>query len=285
MVRKIIFSFLVIFILWTILFMTIPFKGLPQNQGQDNLMKAQRFIYDDYTATSVIIGTSLSCRIITDSLDQFYNLSFGGLSSSDGLYILNKQEHCPANVFIETNLILKEENPDFLEGLYYGPSYYSKKYLIVLREYNQPATFFVAQMSNEANRLRKNKNQSLDIVSPEIFDNGMEIQIKSYAQIPEEKQIEERFQKLKEQVVQLQSKEVNVVFFELPVNGKLIDMPLAYTIRHALDRYFPKTEYNYLPLPEDCRDYISSDGVHLGKKEALKYTLYFKEKAEKIVMN
>jgi hypothetical protein len=75
-----------------------------QNQWQANVIRANKFIYSDSQIDNVMVGSSISSKlgvkISRDSLPAgFYNLSFDGLSSMDGLLILQKLNYSPQRLY------------------------------------------------------------------------------------------------------------------------------------------------------------------------------------------
>src|SRR5690606_41372033 len=79
---------------------------------QGNTIKAQQFIYGG-AQENIIIGSSLSNRLVMDSLQGMSNLSFSGMGIFDGLSILNHSDVTPRIVFIETNIMSRGENEHF----------------------------------------------------------------------------------------------------------------------------------------------------------------------------
>ena len=67
---------------------------------------------------------------------------------------------------------------------------------------------------------------------------------------------------------------MNVVFFEMPVNNQLANMPQAKIIRASFYTYFPASKYRY--IQPDFFQYKTIDGLHLDPEEAYRYTLYLK---------
>lgn len=278
-----------------------------QHQWQDNVIKAQRYLYSDSdTMDNVIIGSSLSCRLKMDQLPTMYNLSMGGLSPLDGLYIIMKKEKLPKNIFIEMNIMSRKENKDFISTFKSPVIISARKLIPSLRDENQPVAIFgkiivcsihavgsriTSLVSPFAIRLKhllgikthqvttSNTNTiRAKSEEDELFNKMLSIQFKDYSHYPDSHNLTENFIRLKEYVHALKSKGVSVTFFEMPVDYKLYNLPYAITIRNYFYQYFPSTEYQYITIP-DCTEYKTTDGAHLNDEGASKYTSYFKMKA------
>lgn len=261
-----------------------PKLSSSQHQWQDNVIKAQKYIYNENdTMYDVIIGSSLSCRLRMDSLQGFYNLSFGGQSIFDGLKILEKSENLPRNVYIETNVLLRGESKSFTNSLFSPFQYYTGKYFLSLRADKQPIPisigYFMAFKRVLKNKIEKlsNKidNPKSNIQRDDLSNKMLNLQIKSYSIQPDSTLLNNRLMELMSYIEFLKQNNVNIYFFEMPVNYKLIELPKTKTIRAKLYEIFPKYEYNYIKT--DSSKYITGDGVHLTNDEALKYTFFFKQ--------
>ena len=83
-----------------------------QYAWQGNTIKAQQFIYGE-PGKNIIVGSSLSNRLVMDSLQGMINLSFSGQGIFDGLSVLNNNNAMPGTVYIETNIMSTKENENF----------------------------------------------------------------------------------------------------------------------------------------------------------------------------
>ncbi len=287
MIKKSLFIFLVIFTSYAI-FVSIysdNFTNISAHHWQENVNKAESFIYDENSVYSnIILGSSLSNRLIIDSLPNCFNLSFGGQSIFEGLAILTRIDNLPKSVFIEMNIVLKEENEDFIESLF-SILYYPKKYLKVLRGKFQPITNFGDIVNTRITKFILPKIIVLNVnnskSNPNLFEKLLEIQVDRYNKIPKEKKMEQNFNRLQTYVSSLEKKGVKIVFFEMPINYKLNNLPRAQIVRNAFFDKFPSNKYNFISIPSN-ENYITSDGLHLKPDEALKYTLFFKNQMDSI---
>jgi hypothetical protein len=109
----------------------------------------------------------------------------------------------------------------------------------------------------------------------------LEIQFGNYSKLPGKEELNESFSILKTHVTYLQEHGVNIVFFEMPVNSKLVNLPKANIIRQTFYENFPESKFNYIPL-QDSVTYKTTDGVHLNSNEAVEYTRYFRQNMKNI---
>ena len=291
MIKKTILTALLLFILYTIFVIQFAPKwwSASQHQWQSNVIKAQNFLYDDSdTIQNVIIGSSLSSRLITDSLPHTYNLSFGGQCIFDGLKILTHKSKIPRNIFIEMNYVLRPESKEFTKSLLSPILYYPRKLILSLREDKQPiavlgfiqlvvlekvkSAFFPIQEYTKKEKVETKSNDSNT-----LFSKMLSLQIKEYSQDPDQKILDKSFITLKDYILKIENenKSANIVFFEMPINNKLEDLPKAKVIRETFYKYFPASKYKYISLPGSF-ERETTDGLHLNEDEAIKYTTYLK---------
>lgn len=261
-----------------------------QNQNQDNLVKAQQYMYNEKVPENVIVGTSLSCHIHTDSLDDFYNLSFNGSSIYDGLNVILNGVKFPKNVFIESNLYLNDKSELLYNQLYDVYPYYSAKYMNVVRVENQPIgkliyTFnpfgdrIVEKHNLYMKRLKQKLNQSIDKnintnKKNNIFKKMIAIESKKYSEFPSKFLVSKKIKVLDSIIDILYKKGVNVIFYEMPINHDLMKSKRTIKLRNDLKSMF-RFKVKYFSL--DMRKYITSDGVHLNPEESIRYTDFFKK--------
>ncbi len=287
MIKKTIIVFIILFGVYTFIILLNPSISATQHQWQDNIVRAEKYIYDESdTINNLIVGSSLSLLIRNDSLRHFYNLAFAAQSFYEGLEIVSHKKKLPKNIFIETNFVFKEQNKAFSSGLFSFLNYNIKKYCISLRSDKQPLVFIYPAIKKEwqmnKNEFEKNKKQPSvkEIQESEIFKKLLKLQLANYAKIPDSTFVSNQFLLLTSMVTELKSKGVNIIFFEMPINPNLVELPLAKLIRNSFYKYFPVDQNNYIKMP-DCSNYITGDGLHLEYEESITYTSYFKKEAKK----
>lgn len=291
MIRKAFLTMLILFAGYTVFVgrFAPTWWHASQHQWQDNVIKAETFVYASHdTFKNLIVGSSLSCRLIMAGLPGTYNLSFGGQSVFDGLRILSQKPNPPKNVFIETNMALRPESVDFTDGVFSPVMYYPRMYLPSLRRDVQPIAglgVFSVKVINKVSSKLTSPAPNRPVITPgaseDFFQKNFGIQVKNFSQPPSQKDMTVAFTKLKNYVDDLRSKGVSVVFFEMPVHPEVQNSPLADTLRKAFTTHFPRTQYRHIPPPEGIA-FKTSDGIHLGFEEACRYTDYFREQMETV---
>lgn len=293
MIKKSIIFTIFLLICWGSFIKYKPFS-LSQHQWQDNIISAEKFIFDTDSIDNLIVGSSLARRLQMDSLPNFYNLSLGGQSIFDGLNILRNRKNLPKNVFIEINVIVRGENSNFKEIVSSPILNTLKESSNIFRTDKQPLAYtgsrFVSPLvgaffSKVIYRVRdkikfefkQKEENNISVPDNSLFDKMLALQIESYSKDIDTSMMDKRFKNLKKHVDLLESKGVNVFFFEMPVNPKLIELNRADYLRDRVKSEFPNN--NFIKLPENIGIYKTGDGVHLTGEESKIYTNYFKNEA------
>ena len=285
MIRKTFFLFIILFGIYALIIALNPGASAAQHQWQENVVKGEKYIYDTGDSMkNVIVGSSLANRIVGDSLSMFYNLAFSGQSALDGLEIIEHIKKLPKNIFLEMNTVFNAPSKEFLESLFTPLSLNIKKYCIAMRSDKQPLAFIFPAIQNIISKKDKSLNKfealPLDSMQQKIFDKVLQLQVAKYSHIPTPDSVTKQFLLLKQYVTNFKAKGVNIVFFELPVNKFLIDLPYPKFIRSKFYEYFPADKNNYINIPANA-NYTTTDGLHLKDDEAATYTSYFKKESNK----
>ena len=268
MVKKSLFWF-VLFLLGYSLFIAVyPNKGVGTHQWQENQIKVHKYLYGGQI-DSVIVGTSLSARILADSIPSICSCAFSGCVVEDGLRIILSQQKTPKYVFIETNYSLRSSNGDIVKTNIHGVLPFLRKFIPALREQNAPICVFGSWCMPDAlapsavvelNRLNENIGKRLnEDLSKRLSDA----------------QLAERLAIIKQLVNLLEKRGATIVFFEMPLNKRLIHAESNNQTRQAIRRSFPDSHYVFIPT--DTSTYITSDGEHLDREGQRRYSHFFKE--------
>ena len=298
MVQKSIITGFIIFLVYALFISNYKTYSSSQNQNQDNLVKAQQYMFANNVPENVIVGTSLSCHLHTDSLKNFYNLSFNGSSIYDGLNVILKGNKLPEKVFIETNLYLNNKSEQLSSQLYNLYPYYTSKIIPVFRYENQPIGKLVFCLNPIGDKIVLHHNNFMKRVKEKIelqrnlsvikkkdiylnvFNQMLNLQTENFKELPLKNEIIFKLKELKVIVSKLKNKGVEVVFFEIPINTDLSKSIRAILLRGKLTHFF-LNKVRFIPL--DTTKYITSDGLHLNGFESITYTKYFKGKIKSII--
>jgi hypothetical protein len=295
MIAKSILVCLLLFLAYSALLPFAPDLSASQAQWQQNLQKAEQYLYADANAKSLIIGTSMAERLVTERIPDCDNLSFAGLSVFDGLSLLRHKDRLPSSVYIETNVLLRKRDGDFSESLFSPIPFLLRRRVIALRADKQPLALIGQSLGNTIRERGKQIKHKLlgptapmadepdqMAETPALDDRMLDLEIRDYSEKPSATLLNGQLQLLIDDVSYLKSKGVQVAFFEMPVNPKLTALPKAQLIRDGMHVTFPKVRFHYIELPPDSASYVTTDGIHLTPKEAARYTRYFLEQVTKL---
>jgi hypothetical protein len=299
MIKKSIIFTIFLLICWNFLIQYKPFS-LSQHQWQDNIISAEKFIYDIDSIDNLIVGSSLARKLQMDSLPNFYNLSLGGQSIFDGLNILRNKKNLPRNVFIETNVFVRGENSNFNEIVSSSILNKLKESSSIFRTDKQPLAYvgkrvvspivsgFFYKIIYMVRDKIKLEFQPKETINPSesgntIFDKMLALQLDNYSKDIDTSMMNNRFESLKNHIEFLESKGVKVFFFEMPVNPALLELNRSKYLRHRVKSEFQNNYF--ISLPDNIEIYKTGDGIHLTSEESKIYTEYFKNEVITVANN
>ena len=269
MIKKSLLCFCVLFILHYLIVQMNPTMGMATHQWQDNLIKAQSFLYADH-ADSAMVGTSLSARIIRDSIPSIKSISFGGCAVEDGLRLISSKQDLPQYIFVETNLLFMDGNQELINKLTEGIIPMIKGWIPSLREQYEPICLLASLALKSGN---VNPQAGAAAIDMNILNESIKQQQEDDRKYQYEVS-EERLRTIKEMMDSLEGKGVKFVFFEMPVNERIYQLRKFEQTRKALYQVFPNNKYRY--LPSDTTHYLTTDGEHLSFEEQQVFSHYFK---------
>lgn len=278
MIGKSLVGFVVLCSTYMLLMHAFPGLTVSQNQNQTNYIKAEQYLYaSDVAKPVVIVGTSLSARLVADSLPGAYNLAFGGMSVTDGLAIVERSSQKPRLLLIEINLFYKTGSARFLEPLFNPVNYQLKKYFVSLRSDKQPIALATAALIRVLKNAKGHRGQSSGRKAEkdppfqqQVFSNYLT----QYNILPDTTAVTGSLKMLKTAVVALQREGIKIVFLEMPVNEGLIRSPRHQYLSHAFRAAFPSSLYTY--VPNQKWNFRTTDGLHMNRMEAQKFTKYLR---------
>lgn len=295
MIKKTIIASIILFTIWSIFLSRNPSIDASQHQWQDNYIQAENYLFSKTKFDNVIVGSSLSKRIFMDSLAGFYNLSFNGQSTFDGLKIISEGKSKPNNVFIEINVLDRDENKTFTSSLTSKLSIEAKESNLAFRSDKQPLALLGKYVGLpifiNAHSIIKKVNKKVEGSSKtgrinnntNIFNKMKAQQMVTNNIIIEEKKALRIIELLNTTINNLKNQNINVIFFEMPVNSKIQNLSKPLQLRALIQKKFP--EIDFIPAPKESEKYKTTDGVHLSIKEAVRYTSYLKDKIKLIGIN
>ncbi|MFH0758627.1 MAG: hypothetical protein V2B15_15165 [Bacteroidota bacterium] len=292
MIKKSILIFLVLVVAWAIIIRVVPFSA-SQHQWQENIIKAEQYIYGSETIDNVMVGSSLSTRLQTDSLNAYYNLALSGQGILDGLNVLRRKKELPERVIVEINFLDRGENETFSNLVFSPTSFFLKRYFRILRAGQQPLTavgngiliplFELISGKKEIDKGEAGtgtEGEAGTAVSDELFHKMVETNRDLYTEPIDTATMDQQFEKLSDHIQYLKSNGVDVVFYEMPVNHQLTKLAKANYLRNRIMNDFH--DEPFIGLPDYWERIITTDGLHLTDGEATSYTRYLRNELSKL---
>jgi len=290
MIYKSLGYFILTFVLWElVLRVWQPSMNSAQTDWQKNIVRGEEILNSKETRYKagdfVILGSSLAKRLDMTYFPNAVNFSLGGLSVFDGLNLLDKLDCNPDTLLVEINVITRPENLSYKEQILFGLKPFLNPYITALRFKNQPiglmAKYASAIFSTIANiksveafkilGLNETKIQKPHAKTTTVFQEGMQHRgiLRQYSSV-DTTAILKAVGKLKAKLKNFANRGCVVILFEMPVYHKAQELPFARTNREIVIKEF----VDYRILPMDTSRYLTTDGVHLDKSEAKRYTQY-----------
>jgi hypothetical protein len=275
MIKKSLICFAILAVLHLGLVLLNPSMGTATHQWQDNVLKAQQFMYAEKSDT-VMVGTSLSGRIIRDSIPFVKSVSFGGCSVEDGLKIILSKGDAPRFILVETNYLLQNGNDELVSNISKGIFPVIRGWIPSLQEQYEPICIFASLIMSSTNI---NPQAGMATVNMDLLNESINRQLEGDYLLPKET-VESRLQVIKKLIYELEEKGTQFVFFEMPVNERLFHMKRSEQMREIMHKEFPVDKYIYLPF--DTTKYLTTDGEHLDYEGQQRYSHYLKKIMENI---
>lgn len=282
-----------------------PNWSASQYGRQENLIKAEQYLFSNEKIEYILAGSSLSNYINLSHLPGVYNLAFSGQSIFDALdIILLKDGNDLKIVFVEMNVVTRPGDPKFIKEVAFPLKIWLKKNFEALREDKQPlgilANYFSGKLlpgplkiknkliafikKHRTQQLGRNDLKIIDAVLAdrnfeeiERFNKLLVVQLKDYNKTPTDKDLKALFDSLLNKVRLLENRGVKVIFYEMPVHQELCNKPKPILIRSWFYSYFSRKDYKYIEIPQ-CNLYKTYDGIHLKPEDSEIYSKFLHSK-------
>jgi hypothetical protein len=284
MIKKTILAVVVMLLGYHLVFPHLSQKYFQLSGPQrDNFFRAQQYVHKVPPQTKVILGSSLSLRFNDGMLGQdYYKLAFGGGSVFTGLEIIRHTNKRPPIVLIEINEIGWEEDKVLLHNLLAPWRRRLRDYSRIFREEGRPANFvngvgelFVRKLCHWTSR-RLGQEPASDspnwskAENPALFSRLYRVfHDEHLAAAPPN--LTGQTNRLGDRVDELTRNGSLCVFYEMPIDSSLSELPSPAAVRSAMEKRFPKNRYRWLEFPHD-HDYDTYDGLHVSQPEANRLT-------------
>ena len=267
--------------------------SIGQHQWQDNCIKAQEYLFQKKKYNSVIVGSSMSTRIQTNSLhERFYNLSFGGLSVYDGLNVLEDIDILPDTLFVEMNILFRMPDENFKMSQKNRFFFNIRKHILIFQEKYQPSVYignyfteflghsiidpFSAFLFNPViSKLQKilfvKKNSSNNTLNTKLYTSLID----DYNNAKNIALTRQMLPTLFRYIEHFEKRGVKVSFFEMPMYEAIQNSAQMNFVRNSLkEKYIDSKNILIIPSPE-YKDYTTTDGVHLDVASSKKFSKLF----------
>jgi hypothetical protein len=284
------FFFLSIYQVLIITHFVKPSNGM--HQWQNNLIRLQRYAYQDFSNLNlVIVGSSIANNLpASDIGSSVINLAMSGGCAQTGIESVARKSSKPTILLIEVNETINRKVDEQVIHSIYNPFVYNLRlYIPMLREEYQPVStlspkFFslVNKLMNLARLVNKPKT-SLPVISENNRDNKLSNTLINQAvekyttplSETEKTLFKQEAEQIKLQISKLKKDGVRVVLFDVPRDPRLQATVQGKQLKALVKEMFPVSNYEWLPEPAP-RDWITYDGVHLVTSEAKDYTVFLK---------
>ena len=235
------------------------------SQPERNLMRAQAYVHTRNDPPVVVVGSSISERLL-DLPPGWYKLSFPGGNAFTGMEVVLRSGKHPKYVLVETNVLNMDPDRRMLDALFAPAFKTARDKLPELMETNKPSHVAVraVAMGND------HKPASGDGVSAEFFDTLVRRRMEELAKPADGKRLDEIVGRLRQDVAALEGRGTRVVFFEMPELAGAEGQPLKVSIRERVRAEFPPSQYAWIPDVEAGR-FRTTDAVHLTPESARMY--------------
>ncbi|WP_293153043.1 MULTISPECIES: hypothetical protein [unclassified Microcoleus] len=265
---------------------------LPASDGvsliQNNIVKAQRYVYDDSDRKIVMVGSSLSANLrVADIGKGVKSIALGGGSSQTGLEIVKKSNSNPPIILVEINdTISRTIDRDLVESLYNPVFYWMRQYLPILREEYRPVSVFIHSLKKGYKYNQKATKEALDSIearnlTPELSQKAIQTTVDIQSQPLSKKDAEDI--KKEAGVIRAQIAEINknsgakIILFDIPQESRVDAAIRRKQVRELTKKLFPSDRFEWLPPPPP-REWRTNDGIHLIRSDARDFAKFLRHK-------
>ena len=259
-------------------------------QRQNNIVKAQRYVYqDDSDLKMVIVGSSLVANLnVKDIGEGVKNIAFGAGTSKTGLEIVKRSKTKPQIVLVEMNDVdfLRKIDADLLDSLYHPIFYWLRRYLPMLREEYRPVSIFInyfkSRSQQKLERMSREELDSLEIrnITPKLSQKAIQTAVENESKPLSEKDaetIKQESELVRNQIAEIKKNTgAKVVLFDIPRESRVNATRRMKQVRELEKKLFPSDRFEWLPFPED-REWRTNDGAHLIRSDARDFAEFLRD--------
>jgi hypothetical protein len=259
------------------------------NVNQSNVVKAQRYVYQDESDLKmVIVGSSLAAYLnVKDIGEGVKSIALGGGSSKTGLEIVKRSKSKPRIVLVEINdTIIRKIDSELLDSLYHPIFYWIRKYLPMMREEYRPVSVFIDSLKSRSKQNQKlMSREELDSlegrnINPEFSQKSIQ-EVVDNQSIPlsekDAKDMKQEADLMRNQIAEIKKNTgAKVVLFDLPQESRVNATIRMKQVRELAKKLFPPDRFEWLPPPKE-REWRTNDGIHLIHSDARDFAEFLRD--------
>ncbi len=267
MIKKSILICISLFLLYNYIFVPIFIRDdspVAQSQWQENIIKAQDYLYLPVNSNAIIVGSSLSADL-KDS--TWYNLSFLGGSLFTGLELIKLKRNYPKVILIETNVIYRGIDSEITSTINQSPFNKLKYIFPAFLEKGQPIKYLGALLYSCVE-----KNPYIIHTEPDssLFNKYLKLQVEANSTLTNKVTIDRNITLLRSYLKFFDEHHVKIFLVEMPIHSTLFQTINESYRRKELFKAFPISGYNWI-IPNSLSNYQTTDGVHLSEKSVKEF--------------
>ena len=267
---------------------------LPAGEGitqrQNNIVRAQRYIYqDDSDVKMVIVGSSLATNLNEKHIgESVKSVAFGAGASKTGLEIIKRSKTKPQIVLVEVNdnNLLRIFDSELIDSLYHPIFYWMRQYLPMFREEYRPISVFInsfrSRLSQNLEGMSREELDSLESqnITPELSQQAIQAAVERANKPFSEKEVETMKQSadlMRNQIAEIKKNTgAKVVLFDIPRDSRVNATLSMKQVRELAKKLFPPDRFEWLPPPKE-REWRTNDGTHLIRSDARDFAEFLRD--------
>jgi len=267
---------------------------LPAGEGitqrQNNIVRAQRYIYqDDSDVKMVIVGSSLATNLNEKHIgESVKSVAFGAGASKTGLEIIKRSKTKPQIVLVEVNdnNLLRIFDSELIDSLYHPIFYWMRQYLPMFREEYRPISVFIksfrSRLYQNLEGMSREELDSLESrnVTPELSQKAIQTVVDKESIPLSEKDAKIMIQEadlMRNQIAEIKKNTgAKVILFDMPRESRVNATLRMKQVRELAKKLFPPDRFEWLPPPKE-REWRTNDAIHLIRSDARDFAEFLKD--------
>jgi len=244
-------------------------------------MKEEQVLYKQYEYEVVLVGSSISAKLV-ELPEGWFNLAMGAQSSISGLRTLCESQITPCIVVIETNNLNlgRESNQNFLTDQlkHTHPAFLTenKPSHVALRALAKLAGLKAGSQRVPTNLVLSEPDRVT--VSQELFKKMLDRRKAACKVAMDPSEFNKRIEQVKTSVDELEARGFKVLFVEVPECLQTYESLRKTQIRAGYQSSFSIDRYDWFNELENIHFYASNDAIHLTANSAKRFSMALVER-------